>query len=182
MKKPLSFFLFPAVAMLAATAFASEMPTLDVMVSDANGKLAYKGKTSGGSFATPTLPTGEYTVQLNSKGALSGNYALVVAAGKQKTVSEAVSGSTFSKGGVAMRIKVGSGVGITGQVTDGEKAHNLNSKVKIMNGKRMVWQPQETGSNMGGRWVEEGSVMASGVLKGKGGNRTQMSDGVSVGR
>lgn len=181
MKKSLRFFFPLGITMLAAAAIAGDMPSLDVTISDASGKMAYKGKTTtAGSFATPTLPSGEYTVQLNSRNALNGSYALVVAAGKQKTVSEAVAGSKFSKGGVAMRIKVGNGVGITGQITDGAKASNLNAKVKIMNGKRMVWLPPETGSNMGGRWVEEGSVMASSVLKGKGGNNTQ--DGVSVGR
>ncbi|MEO5720924.1 MAG: hypothetical protein ABIR71_05565 [Chthoniobacterales bacterium] len=183
MKKPLrSFFLFAATT-LAATAFAADMPTLDVTVSDAAGKMAYKGKTtSAGSFATPTLPSGDYTVQLNSRNALSSSYALVIAAGKQKSVSDAVEGSKFSKGGVAMRIKVGNSMGITGQVTEGATAHNLNAKIKIINGKRHVWMPPETGSHMGGRWVEEGSMMPSSVLKGKGGHGTQASDGVSVGR
>lgn len=183
MRRPLRFLLFSFATMLAAAAFGADVPTLDVTVSDASGKLAFKGKTTAeGTFATPSLPPGDYAVQFNSRSALNGSYALVVASGKQKVVSDAVTGPKFSKGGVAMRIKVGKGLGITGVVTDGAGARNLNAKVRILNGKRYVWLPPETGSHMGGRWVEEGSVVPSGVLKGKGGVGTQASDGVSVGR
>ncbi len=182
MKKPLRLLL-PFAIMLAAAAFGADVPTLDVTVSNASGKLAYKGKTTtAGSFATPTLPAGDYTVQINARNAVNGSYALVIAAGKQKVVSDAVAGSKFSKGGVAMRIKVAPGLGITGQMTDGAAASSLNAKVKIVNGKRMVWLPPETGSHMGGHWVEEGSVMPSSVIKGKGGNDTQATAGVSTSR
>ncbi len=35
-----------------------------------------------------------------------------------------------------------------------------------MNGKRYVWVGPETGSNMGGRWVEEGSVVPGQARRG----------------
>lgn len=183
MKNFLRLIPHSCAVFLAVGAFGADVPTLDVTVSDSGGKMAYKGKTtSAGSFATPTLPAGEYDVQLISRSAMNKTYALVMASGKQKVVSEAVAGSKFSQGGVAMRIKVGQGLGITGQVTDGAGVKNLNAKTRVMNGKNYVWMPPETGSNMGGRWVEEGSVMPSSTLKGKGGNGTQASDGVSIGR
>ncbi|MEP6956120.1 MAG: hypothetical protein ABI883_04790 [Chthoniobacterales bacterium] len=183
MRNLLRFIPYFCAVLFAAAVFGADIPSLDVTVSDTSGKMAYKGKTtSAGSFATPTLPAGEYNVQLISRSAMNKTYALVMASGKQKVVSQAVAGSKFSQGGVAMRIKVGQGLGITGQVTDGAGVKNLNAKTKVINGKNYVWMPPETGSNMGGRWVEEGSVMPSSVQKGKGGNGTQVSDGVSVGR
>ncbi len=168
MKKSFRVLFSALMIALATTAFAAS-PALNVTVSDASGKLAYKGKTmANGTFATNPLPPGQYTVQFNSSAALKGSYGLVLSAGKQKTVSDALEGSKFAKGGVAMRIKVGQGLNITGQITSGKTvatAATGNPKVKIVNGKRYVWQGPETGSHLGGRWVEEGSVMSSGVIK-----------------
>jgi hypothetical protein len=48
-----------------------------------------------------------------------------------------------------MKVDVGAGLNITGQVL-------LEDKVN-KSGKKMVWIPPKTGSNFGGRWVEEGS-------------------------
>ena len=39
----------------------------------------------------------------------------------------------------------------------GPTASTSNAHVKIINGKRYVWQPPVTGSNLPGRWVPEGS-------------------------
>ena len=50
---------------------------------------------------------------------------------------------------------------ITGQMTLPSrvaKAVNTNSKTKVTQGKRYVWVPAQTGSNIGGNWVEVGQV------------------------
>ena len=43
----------------------------------------------------------------------------------------------------------------------GPTAATSNANVKIINGKRYVWMPAVTGSNMPGRWVPEGSAVTA---------------------
>ena len=132
------------------------VPPLNVTVSDASGKAAYKGATnSSGGFATAKLAPGNYVVQLNSKSpALKGNYyAIVVAAGKKKAAATAVPGEKLNGGGVAFKVDVGNGLNITGQVAE-------ESKSAVKDGKKMVYIPPALGSNMPGRWVPEDSAEA----------------------
>jgi hypothetical protein len=132
------------------------VPALNVTVSDASGKAAYKGATnSTGAFATAKLTPGNYTVQINSKSpAVKGNhYAVVVAAGKKKVAASAVPGEKFNGGGVALKVDVGNGLNITGQVAE-------ESKTAMKDGKKMVYIPPALGSNMPGRWVPEDSAEA----------------------
>ena len=151
---------------LVSSVSAASIPAVDVTVSNASGKLAYKGKTNGsGGFATGEMAPGAYVVQFNSKGAsgLKGNqYAIVVGAGKTKVSANGVAGEKFSAGGVAMKIEVGPKMKITGQIVGAQAA---DKNIKIINGKRYVWAPREAGSNLGGRWVEEGSPEASNVTR-----------------
>ncbi len=105
-----AFFLI-----FASLAFAAS-PSIDVTVSDASGKVAYKGKVGGtGTFATGKLQPGNYVVQFNSQ-SLRGDQALVVSAGNKKVNATSVAASQFQGGGVAMRIEVAKGLNITGQV------------------------------------------------------------------
>ena len=132
------------------------IPAISVTVSDASGKAAYKGATnSSGGFATAKLAPGNYTVQLNSKSpAVKGNhYAIVVSSGKKKVAASAVPGEKFNGGGVALKVDVGNGLNITGQVAE-------ESKTAIKDGKKMVYIPPALGSNMPGRWVPEDSAEA----------------------
>lgn len=187
MKNPIRALFFSLTMALAATAFAASLPTLDVTVSDSKGKIAYKGKTvPDGSFATGALPPGNYVVQFSSHKNLEGSYGVVLAAGKQKVLSGSVPGAKFAGGGVAMKVKVGQGVNISGKIVT-DKAGvlagegSVNSKVKIVDGKRFVWMGPETGSHIGGRWVEEGTP--SNVIKaGRNSLDTNQSGGVSIGR
>ncbi len=92
---------------------------MSVTVSDAGGKAAFKGVVKGnGAFATGNLTPGNYVVQFNStSGGMRGkHYAIVVSAGTKKVTADAVPGEKFSGGGVAMRLVVGAGSNITGQV------------------------------------------------------------------
>jgi hypothetical protein len=142
------------------------IPAMNVTVSDASGKAAYKGATnSSGGFATAKLAPGNYIVQLNAKSpAVKGNhYAIVVAAGKKKVAASAVPGEKFNGGGVALKVDVGHGLNITGQVAE-------ESKTAMKDGKKMVYIPPALGSNMPGRWVPEDSAEAKASS-----NRVQMS-------
>jgi hypothetical protein len=145
-----------ASLVLAATCMAyGAIPSLNVTVSDASGKAAYKGTTNAkGTFATAKLKPGNYTVQFNSaSGAIKGNYAIVVSAGTKKVSAAGVTGEKFAKGGVAMKVDVGANLNIAGQVAE-------ETGPVSKNGKKMVWIPKRLGSNIAGHWVEEGSAEA----------------------
>lgn len=132
------------------------VPAMNVTVSDASGKAAYKGATnSSGTFATAKLTPGNYVVQFNSKSpTVKGNhYAVVVSSGKKKVAASAVPGEKFNGGGVALKVDVGNGLNITGQVAE-------ESKTAMKDGKKMVYIPPTLGSNMPGRWVPEDSAEA----------------------
>jgi len=132
------------------------VPTINVTVSDAGGKAAFRGTTNtDGTFATASLKPGNYVVQFNSaSGAVKGNhYAIVVSAGTKKVSAVAVPGEKFAGGGVALKVDVGGVLNITGQV-----AAEANGAVK--NGKKMVWIAPQLGSHFPGHWVEEGSAEA----------------------
>ncbi|MDQ3315479.1 MAG: hypothetical protein M3505_12820 [Verrucomicrobiota bacterium] len=159
----------------SSMAFAAGDRPMDVVVMNATGNVAFKGKTAGnGTFATGKLEPGNYVVQLNSKDASvkGAQYMVVVSAGKKKISADAVAGEKLMAGGVALKVDVAApATNITGQITSGNvvganagSAAKGNGKVKIINGKRYVWQGAETGSHIGGRWVEEGT--ASNVRKG----------------
>lgn len=111
-----SLFLF------AASLAHGGVPSVSVIVSDASGKAAFKGATkSDGAFATEKLQPGNYVVQFNSKNAAlkGGQYSIIVASGKKKVVANAIAGDKFLGNGVAMKVEVGTGANIIGQVTAG---------------------------------------------------------------
>jgi hypothetical protein len=146
--------LVMSLLLVAAMAYGG-IPPMNVTVSDATGKAAFKGATNtSGAFATAKLQPGNYVVQLRSSNAeLKGKkFAVVVAAGKKK-VSADVAGEKFAGGGVAMKVDVAAGLNITGQVAA------QNGPVS-KNGKKMVWIAPMLGSNMPGHWVEEDSAEA----------------------
>ena len=155
------FLIFAVVGSLTCAA----MPSVSVTISDTGSVVAYKGRTNTeGTFATGKLHPGEYTVQFNSDVMAKDNYAVVISAGKQKVAAEAVEGSKFARGGVAMKIKVGDGMNITGQIANGKPgavtAKAGATQVKIINGKRWFLVRGSTGSNLGQHWVEEGTPEA----------------------
>jgi len=154
--KNLHRFVPIALFFVAISVVYGAVPALNVTVSDASGKAAFRGATNAdGTFATTNLKPGNYVVQFHSTNpALKGNqYALVISAGKKKVSANSVTGETFAAGGVAMKIDVGASVKITGQVA-------VESKVAMKDGKKMVWIPQRIGSNLPGRWVLADSAEA----------------------
>jgi hypothetical protein len=158
MKNRICSSLMALLVSVASMAFgAGAVPPISVTVSDAGGKAAFKGNTnSAGAFSTAKLQPGNYVVQLRStSGAVKGNhYAVVVSAGTKKVAANAVAGEKLAGGGVALKVAVGAGMNITGQV-----AAEANGAVN-KNGKKMVWIPRAIDSNVPGHWVEEDSAEA----------------------
>jgi hypothetical protein len=148
-----------SLLLVTAAAAYGGVPSMKVIVSDATGKVAFTGVTKAdATFATGNLRPGKYVVQFNTKsGAVIGNqYLLVVSAGKKKVIADAVAGQKLTGSGVAMRVEVGPGLKITGQVAreDGVVSYG-NAKVRSINGKRYVWVAAQTGSNLGAHWEDE---------------------------
>ncbi len=93
---------------------------MQVTVSDSTGKVVYRGQTdAAGAFATAKLQKGNYVVQFTSKKSLRGShFDLAAHAGKAKMAAESVPGEKFAGAGVAMKVDVGGGLALTGQVID----------------------------------------------------------------
>ena len=144
-----------------ASAFGA-IPQINVTVADGSGKTAYKGATNAkGSFATGALKPGNYAVQFTSSTAPKGTkYTLVISAGSKKVSAGAISAEKLAGGGVAMKIDVGSGLSINGQVV----AQDKDSAPLGHNGKPMVWIPKKVGSNMAAHWAESDSAEAKEVM------------------
>jgi hypothetical protein len=120
---------------VAATANGG-IPSMNVTVSDASGKLAFRGATKNdGGFATEKLQPGNYVVQLSSKNSAlkGGQYSIIVAAGKKKTVANSVAGDRFLGGGVALKVDVAAGLGIVGHVSAGPLPSDAAQKDAVRN-------------------------------------------------
>jgi hypothetical protein len=161
----------------AASVTYGGVAAINVTVSDSSGKAAYKGATDGnGTFATGKLQPGGYVVQFNSKSAPKGaKYAMVVSAGKKKVTASAVEAEKLAAGGVAMKIDVGAGLNITGQVADDHGNAPMGK-----NGKPMVWI-QKAGSNLAGHWAESDSAEAKQVMTSRSMSRQDIQDRQSQG-
>ena len=160
--------------LLAGTAFGATMPPIDVIVRDqSGGKVVHKGKTdAGGSFATPEVPAGKYSVEFRSGKVkpAPGAMSFVVSAGKGPAQQAAAPAERLS-GGVAVTIDVKKAASVSGRVApaaakSAAAAAGVEWKqgdplvpgaLRIIKGQRYVWMPAEMGSNMGGKWVPEGT-------------------------
>jgi hypothetical protein len=156
---------------LISLGYGATVPTMDVMVSSANGKVAYKGTTNAnGIFATGNLEAGNYVVEFRSKSAAvkGSKFGIAVSAGKNTVSADAVAGEKFAANGVAMKVAVAAATKITGQVASGLAATKAvtnasagsqsSAKVKVINGKRYVWVIPQKSSLEGGHWVEESAA------------------------
>jgi len=145
-----------------------DVPSMDVTVFDASSKVAFRSSIkANGTFATGNLQPGNYVVQFNAKrpAVSDKDYLLVVSAGHKKVIADAVPGEKFTGGGVAMRVDVGPGLKITGQVAKGEAAGlDRIARHTVIKGQRYVWVEAETGSNLGGHWIEESLAPARNII------------------
>jgi hypothetical protein len=145
------------LAACLSTAYGG-IPSMNVTVFDATEKVVFKQSTgANATFSTGALPAGKYVVQFNTRsGAVKGNqYLLVVSAGQKKVIADAVAGDTLTRGGAAMKIQVGSGLQISGQVLNDEGIADASGpKFRTIDGKRYVWVREHTGTNIDGRWVD----------------------------
>ena len=165
MKKMLRGVLLGSFLLLLVPSVQASVRGMEVTVSDSEGRLAYRGTTrADGSFSTGHIAPGKYVVQFKSwDGSVAGDeYAVVVGAGRHKVVAESVAGEKFVGGGVAMRVKAAPGTRISGQVAQGA-ANALG--VRIVDGRRYVLASGVVGTNLGPRWVEEGTPPPMNIVR-----------------
>jgi hypothetical protein len=131
-----AFFL---LLTLVAVTYAGA-PLIKVCVSDEGGRVAFKDVVQAGTpFVTSSLKPGNYVVQFNSSSrALEDNrYFVVVSAGRKKVVADSVSGEKF-QGGIAVRVAVGRGLRITGQIAqEGVAVADGDRVVRVIDRERM---------------------------------------------
>ncbi|MBA2432425.1 MAG: hypothetical protein H0V56_09985 [Chthoniobacterales bacterium] len=180
-----------AFAFGALTASAApQTVSFDVTVKQKpNGTAVFKGKTDArGNFATSELSPGSYTAEFRSKhaAALKGsNITIAVNSGRGESSQSTAPAEKFGSG-VAINFEIKRATRVTGQVGANAGAEAVASSkgpvvagsVKIINGKRFVWMPPELGSNMGGKWVPEGSPGAprANITKGNQDDLKRMQD------
>jgi hypothetical protein len=145
------------LSLVAASMAYAAVPSIKISVADSSGKTAFKGATdSRGIFASPKLQAGNYVVQFSSTSAPKGShYTLALVAGTKKVSASAITAEKLAAGGVAMKIEVGAGLSVTGQVSAEDKATRIGK-----NGKLMVWIPKKIGSNLAAHWAESDSAEA----------------------
>ncbi|CAN5716443.1 hypothetical protein BH20VER1_BH20VER1_27340 [soil metagenome] len=178
-----------AFSALGASA-APQMVSFDVTVKQKGSSTAvFKGKTDGrGNFATSELSPGSYTAEFRSKNAAAmkgSKITIAVNSGKGESSQSTAPAEKFASG-VAMNFEIRRPAKVTGQVGSNAGAEAVASSkgplvsgsVKVINGKRFVWMPPELGSNMGGKWVPEGSPGAprANVTKGNREDLRRMQD------
>ena len=142
----LALLAFAVFLGIASTASAS-VPPMEVTVFDASGKVGFKGAmNANATFATGNLHPGNYVVQLKTRSAAvkDNQFLFVVSAGKKKVIAAGVPGETFIGGGAAMKVNVGPGLKITGQVAKEEARADGVAKYRLIDGKRYFWVIAET--------------------------------------
>jgi hypothetical protein len=161
-KHSLSKSLFACAAVTALLCIATPAnggsPPIRITVFDANETVAFRGSLGAhATFATQNLRPGKYVVQFSSSsGAVNGNrYFLAISAGSKKVIASAVAGDLLTGRGAAMRVDVGPGLNITGQVVkeDGSLVSST-SKYRMIDGRPYIWIANSLGSNIQGRWVD----------------------------
>ncbi|MGI8820275.1 MAG: carboxypeptidase-like regulatory domain-containing protein [Chthoniobacterales bacterium] len=148
-----SYPLLGFLLLVASAVYA--IPRVEVTVSAAGGKVVDRGTTAAdGTFATGKLSPGHYVVQFNSKDQTmkSDEYLLIVSAGKQSVISNALPGETFTTRGAAVKMDLPGAGKIGGQVASARAL--AQAKVRMINGKRYRWVESATGSNLGGHLAE----------------------------
>ena len=149
------------VASAATVTYGGQPPRgvagVDVVVKQNPSKRAVTD--ARGNFAFDGLAPGAYTISFrarkaaNTKAAttdkviIGTSYSVKIEGAKRSVVQSGLTGDKLLAG-VDVRVEVGSGAKIRGQVAAGAL-------------KRMVWIPKEPGSHIPGYWAEEGSAAAS---------------------
>jgi len=118
----------------------------DSAVTDARGNFAIEALAAGSYTLTFRARKAEHIPSTSDKVIVATLYSIKID-GTKRAVNKSGLTSDDLLAGVDVDVNLGPGARIRGQVAAGAL-------------KNMVWIPKEPGSNIPGRWVEEGSVEA----------------------
>lgn len=139
-------------------------------------KVVFQGATNpAGQFTTASLPPGAYNVEFRAPKSINlqgQTLSISVSAGKAAP-REANAEGGHMQSGVGVSVELAKASPLAGKVTlkggtqvsvqTPKAQESVNANIKVVNGKRYIWVPGSVGSNIGGKWVEEGTEGA--VLK-----------------
>ncbi len=155
--------LFVCALLLSPSGWAASNSGVQITAKEkSSGKTVYQGQTTiGGKFSTPALQSGSYVFEFTSKDspgfkiALSGPRTAKQTSGRGNRVVFAIEMGKAAK--VNGQVMSTSAVVASADTKGAPAMEKVRANVKVMNGKRYIWVPGEIGSNMGGKWVEEGT-------------------------
>jgi hypothetical protein len=130
-----------------------ENPTVEITLRRGGGKIVKQVKTDAdGVFTVGTFPAGSYSLEFRAKSApnvRNQSFIIKIAGTKSRGSEKGLPGRYFV-GGVSFEIETLPRTPLRGVITAG----------LVRNARKMIWLPQEIGSNLPGHWVEEGSAQA----------------------
>jgi len=132
-----------------------ENPTVEITLRRGGGKIVKQVKTDAdGVFTVGTFPAGSYSLEFRAKSAqnVKNQSFIIKIAGTKSGGSEKGLSGRYFVGGVSYEIETLPSTPLRGVITAG----------LVRNARKMIWLPQEIGSNLPGHWVEEGSAQAVG--------------------
>lgn len=133
----------------AVSSFAV-VPAVDITVKQ-KGKVVKETQSDrNGVFVIGTLPKGAYSFEFRARRSdafKNQQFSIGVDGITQSGNQGGISGDSLV-GGVAVNVEVAAGSTVRGQIAVGNDLAR----------KKMVWVPPILGSNMPGRWAEEGSA------------------------
>ena len=140
------------VILKSSASNTSAYPTVDVTLRLATrGKILKQVKTDAtGHFMLGTFPAGVYIMEFRARKAAEvkdQRFAIRIDGIKAKGRQVGIL-AKYLVGGMGVDVETTPGTPVKGQVTTGSLSPT----------KKMIWLPQEIGSNFPGHWVEEGSA------------------------
>ena len=129
-------------------------PIVEVTLRRAGGKIVRQVKTdTNGAFVLGTVPAaGLYALEFRAKSAAevrNKSFVIKIAGTQSRNGEKGLPGRYF-EAGASFEVAAVPGIPLKGVVFPSA----------IRNAKKMIWLPREIGTNLPGRWVEEGSAQA----------------------